>query len=391
MQGKNFICCFVVLIGCLSVNAQWVKQDLGTSSSLVKIYFKNDSVGFIGGADYTMFKTSDRGKTWNLQSLPASTAQSDMIVDINFPTEDIGYALPNLKSIDGGNTWDTITDFGSYSGGLYFIDELIGFTPGYKTIDGGMNWEWINLSGGSPRTDVLFINDSVGFITATYDSGIWKTTDGGNTWEIKDWGNNIRQITFASDSTGYAIGSIWEGLRKTTDQGETWVGLNVPYAFEGCITCPDNDTCYVGSYYRGIMKTVDGGQNWFVQDSTVKNISSIYCFDGNTCIAVGDSGKVYKTTNGGGPVSVGGMGEKNNEIKIFPNPFGASTTIEFDNKKNEKYSLRIYNTTGQRVRKIENIITGKIKIERENLKSGLYFFQLMNNRHSFGSGKMMIE
>jgi len=77
-------------------------------------------------------------------------------------------------------------------------------------------------------------------------------------------------------------------------------------------------------------------------------------------------------------------------IKIFPNPFSASTTIEFANKKNEKYSLLIYNTTGQLVRKIDNISNGKIRIERDNLTNGLYFFQLRTDSEIIGKGKVII-
>jgi len=80
-----------------------------------------------------------------------------------------------------------------------------------------------------------------------------------------------------------------------------------------------------------------------------------------------------------------------NNIKIFPNPFSTSATLEFENEKNEKYSLHIYNTAGQLVRKIDNITNTSVRIKRENLNSGLYFFQLLNNTDGVGSGKIMIE
>ena len=78
------------------------------------------------------------------------------------------------------------------------------------------------------------------------------------------------------------------------------------------------------------------------------------------------------------------------DIKIYPNPFSTSTTIEFENENNEKHILVIYNSTGALVRKIENIVKGSVIIERENLKSGLYFFQLMNNHKRIGEGKLIL-
>jgi len=83
--------------------------------------------------------------------------------------------------------------------------------------------------------------------------------------------------------------------------------------------------------------------------------------------------------------------DKDLHVQFYPNPFTTSTTIEFDNENNAKHTLSIYDETGQLVRKMDNITSGRVKIERQNLKSGLYFFQLMNNRHSVGSGKIMIE
>jgi len=78
-------------------------------------------------------------------------------------------------------------------------------------------------------------------------------------------------------------------------------------------------------------------------------------------------------------------------FKFYPNPFSASTTIEFDNKNKAKHTLTIYNTTGQLVRRIDNITTGRVKIERENLNSGLYFLLLMNNTGSIRKGKIIVE
>lgn len=343
---KRFIVfSFAVLYGTFSYS-QWVEQALGVNTPLSTIYFKSYNVGFIGGHDYALFKTTDRGKTWNTVTLPSDTPFIKIIADIYFPTDKIGYAVPNLKTLDGGMTWDTIAELEAYFGGLYFIDELKGFTPNSKTIDGGKTWQRIDLvPNGSPRTDVLFINDKVGFITASYHNGIWKTSDGGNTWEVKDQGFNIREITFPSNNIGYAIGGGFEGLRKTYDQGETWEGLDVPKDFGGCISCPEINTCYSGSM-TGIMKTVDGGKNWFLQDSV--KISSIYCFDRFTCFAVGDSGKIYKTTNGGG-VHIGEPNPKIVGILIYPNPGSNTVTIEISSVNTNDIKIKIVDILGKEI------------------------------------------
>ena len=78
-------------------------------------------------------------------------------------------------------------------------------------------------------------------------------------------------------------------------------------------------------------------------------------------------------------------------IQIFPNPFSESTTIEFENKNSENYSLEIYNNLGQKVRMISNIRNNKIIIERGNFNSGIYFFQLKNNCGIKQTGKLVVE
>jgi len=79
------------------------------------------------------------------------------------------------------------------------------------------------------------------------------------------------------------------------------------------------------------------------------------------------------------------------QVQFYPNPFSKSTTLEFDNQNNETHTLTIYDVTGQLVRKIDKISSGKIRIERENLKNGLYFFQLTCNRERVRSGKLIVN
>lgn len=81
----------------------------------------------------------------------------------------------------------------------------------------------------------------------------------------------------------------------------------------------------------------------------------------------------------------------NNGIRIYPNPFGSRTTIEFENLNSGKYVLTLYNSTGQLVRKIDNITTGKIVLEKQGLSNGFYFFHLMDNNGIVGHEKLIIE
>jgi hypothetical protein len=75
-------------------------------------------------------------------------------------------------------------------------------------------------------------------------------------------------------------------------------------------------------------------------------------------------------------------------LSVFPNPFNISTTIRL-NKAVENAELSIYNLQGQLVRTRSQITGDQISIERENLSSGLYFFELKQGKESV-TGKIVI-
>ena len=83
--------------------------------------------------------------------------------------------------------------------------------------------------------------------------------------------------------------------------------------------------------------------------------------------------------------------ERNTKYRLFPNPFNDVATLEIENITSKSAALIIYNTTGQAVRSAKT--SGRqIKIERQNLASGIYFFQLhADDGHIITSGKFFVE
>jgi len=84
---------------------------------------------------------------------------------------------------------------------------------------------------------------------------------------------------------------------------------------------------------------------------------------------------------------------KNGYIKVFPNPFGDNTTIEFKTEKGGEYNFKVFNSFGNLVREekskyFENEIN-RIEFDRRNLNPGLYFFIIsMENRKLKGELKI---
>ena len=131
----------------------------------------------------------------------------------------------------------------------------------------------------------------------TTGGGVFKTTDGGNTWlpmTDKTFGGTIGAIAVSESNpdivyvgTGeYAVRSNvshGDGVFKTSDGGRTWsaVGLAQTQQIARVVVHPQNpDIVYVGAlghafgpnHERGVYKTTDGGKSWtqvlFRDDST---------------------------------------------------------------------------------------------------------------------------
>lgn len=76
-------------------------------------------------------------------------------------------------------------------------------------------------------------------------------------------------------------------------------------------------------------------------------------------------------------------------VNIFPNPFSSHSSIAFSDELKDA-SFIIYDVVGKQIRTID--FSGKqLSIKRENLKSGIYFYQIVSDNKSVSFGKLMVE
>jgi hypothetical protein len=78
-----------------------------------------------------------------------------------------------------------------------------------------------------------------------------------------------------------------------------------------------------------------------------------------------------------------------NYFTIYPNP--SNNILHINSSLKEKYSIRIYSTSGQLIKHISDIDNNNYSIPINNLKSGLYFVQIYSNKHLICSRKLVIE
>jgi hypothetical protein len=88
-----------------------------------------------------------------------------------------------------------------------------------------------------------------------------------------------------------------------------------------------------------------------------------------------------------------GIGENTNdaEATVFPNPFSEKTTVEISGLfSNEKSHFELFDVNGNIVR--EFYFTGNsADVERKNLSSGIYFYQILSGNKIITTGKIIAE
>lgn len=76
--------------------------------------------------------------------------------------------------------------------------------------------------------------------------------------------------------------------------------------------------------------------------------------------------------------------------KPFPNPFSNSTEIIFG-KELKDGDVLIYNIFGQQVRAMQQVNGDRVMIERGNLSSGVYIYDVLERQGRVGNGKLVVE
>ncbi len=216
--------------------------------------------------------------------------------------------------------------------------------PSYEAALKNLQWRELGpaIMGGRIDDFAVVESDPAIVYVGTASGGVWKTTNGGTTWEAvfdKEGVSTIGDVTLApSDPSIIWVGtgepnnrqsSSWgNGVYKSTDAGKTWTntGLADSHHIGRIVIHPTNpNVVYVAALghlwgpnkERGVYKTTDGGKTWtqslFINEDTgVVDIAmdpqspdtlyaaaserrrTAYGFNGG-----GPDGGIYKTTDGG--------------------------------------------------------------------------------------------
>jgi photosystem II stability/assembly factor-like uncharacterized protein len=276
---------------------------VGTGSSKIR---SNVSIG------RGIYKSTDAGRTWKFSGLRDTGQIATIRVDPTNPNLVYVAAQGNpfapnkergvYRSTDGGQTWKNVL----------FVSDLAGaadleIQPGnpkvlfasmwhaqrkpwtiisgameggiYKSIDGGDTWN--KLAGGLPhelfgRANVAISNAAPNRIYALIEakpgSGLYRSEDAGANWTLVNGGNNLTTRPFYYSTLGVDPTNadvVWvgdEGWYKSTDGGKSFRSSPVPHGDNHDVWInPKNSQIMIQANDGGANVSLDGGRTWSSQ------------------------------------------------------------------------------------------------------------------------------
>ncbi|MGA9353280.1 MAG: hypothetical protein WBV46_06280 [Terriglobales bacterium] len=221
------------------------------------------------------------------------------------------------KSTDGANTWTSVFDhdgapaIGSvavaasdpnvlYVGtGEACLRGNISQGDGvWKSLDGGKDWKNVGLKDSraigkviiNPRNpDIVFVAALGHPYGANIERGVFRTTDGGKTWEkvlYKDENTGAVDVAFDPRNPNVLFAAMWQvrrapwilesggpgsGLYRSDDGGTTWKRLEEhglpkgPYGRVGVAVAANSERVYAiieAKEEGGLYRSDDGGESW---------------------------------------------------------------------------------------------------------------------------------
>jgi len=258
-----------------------------------------------------------------------------------------------------------------------------------KTTGSKLSWEQRGPAniGGRTRAVVVDPDDNTNntWFAGAATGGIWKTTDGGDTWSnlSENFTNlSVNALAMSSSNTDVLYAGTGEsfpggtylkgnGIWKSIDRGISWTQLSSTSTDENfayinrLIINPDNEDVVLAATEKGIFKTISGGTSWTKVYSSNLGVEDLAADPTNfTVLFAGENSVgVVRSTNSGDTweVSSNGIGQgKRFEIAVSPvdNNY-VYTSVEISTTESVVYFSNDNGLTWKKFNNTTNLLGGQ--------------------------------
>lgn len=212
---------------------------------------------WIGAAGGGIWHSTNKGQNW-VQSYPDNKFMTLGINDIS-----ISYTNPNVIYATTGDAFGAgASGYSTYSIGII------------KSTDKGLTWEVTGLKNELANTNkiaaVLVSSTDENVVIAGTRNGIYKTTDGGTTWSLKQAGDEIYDIEVHPTNPNIVYASTFRNgnskVFKSTNFGDNWttsLSNSDSYRTQVAVTPDDPDGVFALVSYAVYGKATDNGFHSF--------------------------------------------------------------------------------------------------------------------------------
>lgn len=289
--------------------ATWGPLPSGTLSLLNGIAFADTATGWAVGSSGTILRSSNGGGSWTAQA-SGTAAALHAVAAIDAQTAwAVGAGGVIVHTANGGTSWSrqdfrTLPPFSPAT--LTLTSATVGWaasgaTP-YRTANGGVSWTARPVFSAEPLGWMQFVSATTGWAVgipagggtcgAPPCYGVYRTLDGGDTWELRGHvassAIQIGNVDFLDDTRGWAVGANGV-VRVTTDGGATWSAKNSGLlSVLTAVKAVDATTVWATGTGGIILRSTDGGDTWTGQISgTTQDLRAIAAADRNRAWVVG--------------------------------------------------------------------------------------------------------
>lgn len=280
------------------------------------VAFTSPDCGWIAGDPHALLNTCDGGQIWNSITTPGIA--SEPFYDIAFATPQIGMISGNAnemqidvyRTVNGGTTWQPVSGF--QPGGSWRHIQFIGTTTAFMGSNGalarsttsGASW---SIRSAYPDCPVIYGMDfkdaniglACGYQISSGQEGIFKTSNGGQTWSLRHAGL-VNHAVFLTATTAVACDSTT--IIQSTDAGDTWMPVGSVDSGLMSMARVDDSTVVGVSTGGDIWRSADEGYSWSRQHIGIGDLPRAWrvrFLDPLVGHVVGPAGAIRRTTDGG--------------------------------------------------------------------------------------------